>query len=82
MASITIRRLDDRVKARLRVRAAQNNRSMEEEARVLLTDALKDERKSVSGNLADKIRSLVEPFGGFELEIPPREPMNEPIKFE
>ena len=82
MASITIRRLDDRVKARLRVRAAKNNRSMEEEARLLLTDALKDEQKVVPANLADKIRSLVEPFGGFELEIPSRESGNEPIKFE
>jgi plasmid stability protein len=37
MATITIRRLDDGVKARLRVRAAQNGRSMEEEARHLIT---------------------------------------------
>ena len=29
MASITIRKLDDDVKTRLRVRAAQNGRSME-----------------------------------------------------
>lgn len=36
MASITIRNLDDAIKERLRVRAAKNGRSMEEEARVLL----------------------------------------------
>ena len=36
MASITIRNLDDAAKERLRVRAAQNGRSMEEEARLLL----------------------------------------------
>lgn len=36
MASITIRNLDDSAKERLRVRAAQNGRSMEEEARLLL----------------------------------------------
>ncbi len=36
MASITIRNLDDDAKERLRVRAAQNGRSMEEEARILL----------------------------------------------
>ena len=34
MASITIRNLDDDVKTRLRVRAADNCRSMEEEARL------------------------------------------------
>ena len=33
MASITIRILDDGLKRRLRVRAAENGRSMEEEAR-------------------------------------------------
>ena len=36
MASITIRNLDDDVKTRLRVRAAGNGRSMEEEARLIL----------------------------------------------
>ena len=39
MASITIRNLDDDVKTRLRVRAASNGRSMEEEARLILRDA-------------------------------------------
>jgi len=82
MASITIRRLDDSVKAKLRIRAAQNGRSMEEEARLLLTQTLKEKELPNSGNLADAIRRLVEPLGGIELEIPPREPMNEPIKFE
>src|SRR5437879_3264065 len=36
MASLTIRQLDDDVKRRLRLRAARNGRSMEEEARHLL----------------------------------------------
>lgn len=36
MASITIRNLDDEVKRRLRVRAAEHGRSMEEEAREIL----------------------------------------------
>lgn len=38
MASITIRNLDDGVKQRLRVRAAEHGRSMEEEARELLRE--------------------------------------------
>ena len=37
MASITIRNLDDAAKEKLRMRAARNGRSMEEEARLLLT---------------------------------------------
>ncbi len=33
MASITVRNLEDGLKHRLRIRAAENGRSMEEEAR-------------------------------------------------
>jgi len=40
MASITIRNLDDEVKDRLRMRAAENGRSMEEEARLILREAV------------------------------------------
>ena len=39
MASITIRQLDDDLKQRLRLRAARNGRSMEDEARTILRDA-------------------------------------------
>jgi len=35
MASITIRNLDDNVRKRLRTRAVENYRSMEEEARLI-----------------------------------------------
>ena len=56
MASITIRKLDEKTKARLRVRAAQHGRSMEEEARTLLRAALRDE-VTPGSNLADAIRA-------------------------
>lgn len=36
MASMTIRNLDDDLKVKLRIRAAMNGRSMEEELRVIL----------------------------------------------
>ncbi|HKA79454.1 MAG TPA: bifunctional phosphopantothenoylcysteine decarboxylase/phosphopantothenate--cysteine ligase CoaBC [Xanthobacteraceae bacterium] len=39
MASITIRQLDDDLKQRLRLRAARNGRSMEDEARTILRQA-------------------------------------------
>jgi phosphopantothenoylcysteine decarboxylase/phosphopantothenate--cysteine ligase len=39
MASITIRQLDEALKKRLRLRAAQNGRSMEDEVRTLLREA-------------------------------------------
>lgn len=39
MASLTIRKLDDAIKAELRLRAAKNGRSVEDEVRVILRDA-------------------------------------------
>ena len=79
MASITIRKLDERTKARLRVRAAQHGRSMEEEARTLLRAALRDEVTPRS-NLADTIRARFRRLGGVELGLPAREPIREPPK--
>ena len=40
MASITVRNIDDEVKRSLRIRAAENGRSMEEEVRQILKTAL------------------------------------------
>ena len=77
MASLTIRDLDDKIKTRLRVRAAQNGRSMEEEARTLLRAALRDDL-AAGGNLADAIRARFRRLGGVELALPAREPMREP----
>jgi len=79
VASITIRRLDDTVKAKLRIRAASHGRSMEEEAREILKAGLR--AKSVpSLNLADSIRRHVDPLGGVELALWPREPVRRPPK--
>ena len=54
MASITVRNLDDGLKRRLRIRAAENGRSMEQEAREILKQALEDE--------AAPVRNLGTPF--------------------
>ena len=55
MASITIRNLDERTKDRLRVRAAHGKRSMEEEARQILRQALAQDAKG-SASVAQAIR--------------------------
>lgn len=81
MASITIRNLDDDVKTRLRKRAAGHGRSMEEEVRLILADAVERETPLAKG-LGTAIHELFKPFGGVELEMPPREPMREPPRFE
>ena len=77
MASITIRKLEERVKAKLRVRAAHHGRSMEEEAREILRCALTAEPPPAQ-NLAASIRSHIEPFGGVELALPQRQPVRRP----
>ena len=79
MASITIRNLDDDVKSKLRVRAATNGRSMEEEARTILREAV--EQEDSEKGLGTAIHELFKPLGGVDLEIPPREPMREPPRF-
>ena len=81
MASITIRKLDDEVKRRLRIRAAENGRSMEEEARTILREAVDLEATAKKG-LGAALQELFKPFGGVELDIPPREPMREPPGFD
>ena len=48
MAILNIRHLPDKVHARLRVRAARAGRSMEAEARAILTAACLDEGKKLS----------------------------------
>jgi antitoxin FitA len=80
MASITIRNLDDEVKRRLRVRAAEHGRSMEQEAREILRQVVGQEKPA--HNLAAAIRARVAPLGGVELELPPREPIREPPAFD
>jgi plasmid stability protein len=77
MASIIIRKLDEKTKARLRVRAARHGRSMEEEARTLLRAALRDEPPA-AGNLAEAIRARFRRLGGVDLDLPAREPIREP----
>jgi plasmid stability protein len=79
MASITIRNLDERTKSRLRIRAAHHNRSMEEEVRHIIREALVDEGPS-RVDLAETIRRRFEPLGGVELQLPARDAMREPPK--
>jgi len=81
MASITIRNLDDDVKTRLRRRAAGHGRSMEEEARLILAEAV-ERAPAPAKNLGTAIHELFRPFGDMELELPPREPMREPPRFD
>jgi plasmid stability protein len=69
MAAVTIRRLDDSVKERLRVRAAQHGRSMEAEIRAILADAVaEDDQPGLFQVLGDRFQAV----GGVDLELPER----------
>ncbi|MBL8670730.1 MAG: plasmid stabilization protein [Alphaproteobacteria bacterium] len=84
MAALTIRNISDDLKQRLRMSAAEHGRSMEEEARQILGAALqpRDRADEPGRNLAEMVRRHFAPLGGVELELPPREPMREPLKFD
>lgn len=77
MASITIRNLDDALKATLRIRAARHGRSMEDEVRNILRDALTPAPVS-ERNLVERIRTRFAALGDVELAQPPRESIRVP----
>ncbi len=79
MASITIRRLDEAVKKRLRVRAASHGRSMEEEAREILKTGLQGPAVHRL-NLAQSIRRHLDSVGGIDIAVLSREPVRRPPK--
>jgi plasmid stability protein len=76
MASITIRNFDDDIKQRLRLRAAEHGRSMEEEARDILRRAMTE--NAPPRDLAAAIRARIATADRIELDLPLRAPMREP----
>ncbi len=80
MAAITVRNLDDHVKQRLRVRAAQHGRSMEAEVRAILVEAVgvEDEPKNILTRLHETFAEL----GGVDLDIPPRTGEHRAVEFD
>ena len=81
MASITVRNLEEGLKRRLRIRAAENGRSMEEEARDILRTALYHQPQARK-DLASAIRARFAPLGEIELDIPPRSPIRKAPRFD
>lgn len=73
MPNVTIRNLDDDLKARLCLRAANHGCSLEEEVHNILRKTV--ERQAGPTDLAAAIRNRFLPLGGIELELPRREPV-------
>jgi plasmid stability protein len=81
VGTLTIRNLEDPLKNRLRMRAAARNRSMEEEARQILRAALQ-ETATPTQDLGRRIRSRFAALGDVRLAIEPREPPDDPPRFD
>lgn len=71
MATLTVRDLDDTLKAKLRVRAAENGRSMEAEVRAILHATL-TAAEPAAGGLGTQIHELFAAVGGVDLDLPSR----------
>jgi len=70
MATLTIRGIDDELRDRLKIRAAQHSRSMEAEVREILAGALAAGSNDVG--LGSRIHQRFEAIGGIELDVADR----------
>ena len=82
MAQLVVRNLEDDVKARLVSRARRHGRSMEEEVRDILRDAVKDDefgdaKLGIGSRLAAGFEEL-----GVDFEIPELRETARPAKFD
>lgn len=93
MTSITITNIDGDLSARLRRRATAHDRSIEEEASLLLKWALEVPEDQLDippahgdasppRNLYEAIRRHIDPIGGVDLELPARGSIREPPTFD
>jgi plasmid stability protein len=69
MAQFVVRNIENAVKARLQRRARRNGRSMEEEVRDILRNALNQEEDVPSGGLGTEISALFAKTG-LDSDIP------------
>ena len=70
MATLTIRGIDDDLRARLRLRAAEHGRSMEAEVRAILKESLTKPRPS--SGLGSRIHQRFTVVGNVDLDVPVR----------
>ena len=83
MATLTIRNLDEGTKAQLRIQAARHGRSMEEEARTILREAIEASQPSAATKqgLGSRIHAHFARIGGVEWELPERSSQPSPAQF-
>jgi antitoxin FitA len=72
MTTLTIRNIEPLVKDRLRVCAALNHRSMEEEVRSILRQLMLKPAPSLGLGLGSRLQARFASLGGVELDLPIR----------
>jgi plasmid stability protein len=82
MATLTIRDLDDEIRDKLRVRAAEHGRSMEAEVREILAGAVKQPEPEVDYEWGERIHARFAALGGVDLELPPRTDQPREVNFD
>ena len=70
MSTLTIRNIESAIKDKLRMAAAAHGRSMEEEVRTILRNALA--QPVDPGGLGSRIHARFAALGGVDLELPAR----------
>jgi len=76
MANLSVRKLDDNIYARLRIRAANHAVSIEEEARRIISKAV-----SAPEHISEVFRKHFGPHNGIELESTSQQIPHEPMDF-
>lgn len=83
MSSITIRNLDDKLKASLRMRAASHGVSMEQEVRNILQSTLDTGANIPTGlTFSQRINQRFKSLGLEEFHVPARQPARQLPDFE
>jgi len=70
MSTLTIRNIEPAIKDKLRMVAAAHDRSMEEEVRTILRNALA--QPAAPGGLGSRIHARFAALGGVDLDLPAR----------
>ncbi|MDI9334266.1 MAG: hypothetical protein QM533_07795 [Cytophagales bacterium] len=80
MTTLTIRNIEPEIKTKLRMSAASNGRSMEEEMRCILRNVLAPQPISVG--LGSRIHARFAALGGVSLDIPARTDLPRAANFD
>ncbi|MFO1257511.1 MAG: hypothetical protein U1E78_03730 [Gammaproteobacteria bacterium] len=76
MANLSVRNLDNQIYEQLRIRAAKHGVSMEEEARIIIAEAV-----SAPERISDVFKQYFGLENGIDLDISPRKP-HDPMNFD